>query len=531
VSYVALPKGELWNFDDRKWQVDILDDLHPSIVGRKPTQVGFTTISTCKFLWFLSQYKSRGMMTFPRRDDVTDFVAATLNPIIEGSEYLTTRLGRSDTMRMKRIGESFLHIMEASVTPRMLPVDILVNDEVDLSDPENLKQFVARLDVSQYKYHYRFSTPTVSGYGIDAEYERSDMREWLVTCSKCNYEQFLDWELNVARPDGKDPYYMCSGCHEKLAFDDITNGFWVPTGIESDVHGYQVSHMMMPISRPLELLIRDERTMDRKTFYNLRLGKPWRPIGGSMPATLFMDNSFTENYPMETHRSRGYRYYIGADQGNDVHVVVGRVPDGSDRIEIVYAEHISPQTSGDQFERLAAIIRMFDANFALCDGNPNRATVINMAKEFHGKMGIADIGSYNYPYKWHGFSGSAAYRMNCSRTDMLDGLRDDIGNGRIKIWGQWANRSRVVDQVVKQCGNLKRDTSVQKMRGGGEKVVGVWRSTGADHFAFALSLLRIAALAAPERSGFSFATIDGPAEEEEKKPRKSKVWEDTIYYD
>lgn len=531
VSYIALPKGSVWSFDDRKWQVEILEDLHPRIVVEKPTQIGLTTIATIKGLWFISHFKSRAMYTLPRRDDVTDYVATTLDPIIEGSEFLSVRMGRTNNARMKRIGDSFYHVTEASVTPRMLPVDILINDEVDMSDQENMEQFLARLDASKYKYHYQFSTPTVSGFGINSEYDRSDRRVWIVTCSRCSHEQELDWDEQLVR-DAVEPYLACNKCRDAILPGDITDGRWVITNPGAEAHGYHVSHLMLPYTRPISDLLREEKVMDKKTFYNLRLGRPWVPIGGSMTSSLFRDHAFRNGHAMMAHRENGYRYYLGADQGNEIHVVVGRVPVGGDKIEIVYAEHIKPRRGEDQFERLGAIARMFDVDFGICDANPNRTSIYNLSKELHGKLGAADIGSYSYPFKWHGFTGSSAYKLTVDRTDMLDGLRDDIASEKISLWGDWESRPYIVREIIRHCSSLKRDTETRRLQSGGETVVGVWRKTGEDHYAFAISLCRIAAVIAPNMSKFDFAVVGDSDNKEENKGRleKSRVWEGQYYY-
>jgi len=530
VSYIALPKGVTWTFEDRKWQIDILDDLHPRQVGRKPTQIGWTTLATSKALWFVSMYKSRAMYTLPRRDDVVDYVSTTLDPMIEASEYLASRMGGTNNARMKRIGDSFYHVMEASVTPRMLPVDILINDEVDMSDQGNIEQFIARLDASKYKYYYQFSTPTVAGFGIDAAYERSDKRIWLVTCSRCNTEQQLDWDDQLVVPGGDAmPYLACRGCSEPVRAEDIVDGQWLITNPTSEVHGYHVSHLMLPYTRPLDLLVEESKVMDRKTFYNLRLGKPWMPIGGSMPMSLFRDHAFRNGHSMQSYREKGYRYYLGADQGNEIHAIVGRVPVGGERLEIVYAEHIKPRHGEDQFERLSSIARMFDIDFGVIDANPNRNSAYNMCKELHGKIGAADIGSYTYPFRWSGFTGSSAYKITCNRTDILDGIRDDIANEKISFWGHWDNRPPILRDIVMQCGNLKRDTATKKLQSGGETVVGVWRKTGADHFAFALALLRLAAVISPNSTNFDFAVV-GDNGDDDRALQKSSVWENVYYY-
>lgn len=529
LSYITLPKGGKWSFSDRRWQIEILEDLHPSIVVMKPTQVGLTTIMTAKVLWFITFIKSRAMVTFPRRDDVYDYVAATIDPIVEASELLYTKLGKPNTVRMKRFGDSYFHIMEASVTPRMLPVDILANDEVDLSDPDNLEQFLARLDMSKYKYHYRFSTPTVAGYGIDAEYERSDQREWVVECEYCDREQVLDWEIHFALVEGT-PMYLCEACKEKLSVESIVNGKWVAMNPESLIHGYHVSHMMLPILRPPEKLFQESLVMDQKTFYNLRLGRPWRPIGGSMPPTLFRDNSFIRGHE-RMEWSDDERYFAGIDQANDAHIVIGRqTHEGG--LDIVYAEHIKPEGHGDHFDRLGMLLKLFNIRYGIIDANPNRVSAYKLCNEFHGKLSACDIGALNYPFRYHGFSGDSAYKVNVNRTDLLDGLRDMVSDGSLQIWGQWNNRLPVVDQMISHCGALKRDTAKRKLASGGEKIVGVWRKTGHDHFAFALGLLRLAAIIDPGASSFRATTIGSKERTSAKKRvkmKKSTVWSGLEY--
>jgi hypothetical protein len=506
VSYIALPKGEMWSFEDRKWQLDIMDDNSRSLVVMKPTQIGMTTIMTIKMLWFVSHIKSRAMVTFPRRDDVQDYVASTLDPIMEASEFLRTRIGRTDTIRLKRINNSFIHIMEASVTPRMLPVDILVNDEVDMSNPDNIEQFAARLDASKYAYHYRFSTPTVSGYGIDSEFERSTASEWMVRCVYCSLEQKLDWDSNVLFEGDEEPVVVCSSCHNELPIDSIVNGRWVSQNPDSDTHGYHITHLMLPITRPIARLVDEAKVMDQKTFHNLRLGRPWRPVGGSMSPQLIKDNCFLTGHAREDWPREEGQYFLGADQGNEIYVVIGRLTKAED-LEVVYAEHMKPKIEGEHFDRLGALMRLFNIEYAVIDAQPNKVSAYKLCREFHGHMSAGDIGALDYPFKFYGFDGDSAYRMGINRTDLIDGLRDWMVSGKIQLWGTWNNRDPIIEGIIQHCSALKRDTTKRRVPGGGERVVGIWRKAGADHFAFALGLLRLAAVVNPRSSNFRFTYV------------------------
>ena len=189
VTNIQLPKGAKWDFSDRKWQLDILNDTSKKIVCRKPTQVGMSTVFLIKMLHFADENACRLLYTLPRQDDVYDMVNSRLHDIVTESPYVRTAISEVDNVRMKKFKKSWLHFIEMSVPPRMLDADWMVNDEVDLSNQNNLQQAVSRLDASKYNTHHQISTPTIEGYGIDALYEISDKKQWFVQCGYCNYRQ------------------------------------------------------------------------------------------------------------------------------------------------------------------------------------------------------------------------------------------------------------------------------------------------------------------------------------------------------
>ena len=297
---------------------------------------------------------------------------------------------------------------------------------------------------------------------------------------------------------------------------------------ESDTHGYHVSHMMLPFTRPVDKLYEESKVMDVRTFYNLRLGRPWRPIGGSIPPQVFRDYSFQKGHQKEEWPRKGETYFLGADQGNDAHIMIGRLTESGD-VDVVYAEHVQPSSTDDHFERIGALMRLYNVRYGIVDANPNRVSAYKLCEEFDGKLSACDIGGLDYPFRFHGFTGTSAYKVNANRTDMLDGLRDWLVEGRFQIWGSWDTREPIVDEIINHCDALKRDTTTRRVQGGGEKVVGVWRKAGKDHFAFAFSLLRLAAVINPGAHSFDFAVIGQGRDKRNIKKRKSKVWKDLEY--
>ena len=124
------------------------------------------------------------------------------------------------------------------------------------------------------------------------------------------------------------------------------------------------------------------------------------------------------------------------------------------------------------------------------------------------------------------------YGLVAHRTDMLDGIRDWLYDGKLHLWGSWGNREPIIDEIINHCGILRRDTMTRKLQSGGEKVTGVWRKSGThDHFAFALGLMRIAAIVGPSRSsGFAFAIVgEDMSDDNEEDLVTSKVWKNLKY--
>lgn len=487
---IGLPEG-VWDFAERLWQIAIFDDMWPKLVIKKAAQIGMTVIMLCKTLHFLDQRKrSRGMYTLPRQDDLYTFVPARLVPMIKASPYLQARVGTDKDdpqgVRLRRIGSSYLYFSEGSVEPREVPVDILANDEVDRSNQEFLDQYEARLDASPLGYHYRFSTPTISGFGISRLWEQSDRREWFVKCTRCNKEQMLDWEktLNFDR-DGQ-PFFGCVKCRLPLDPEAIINGQWIPTAT-SVIHGYHVSHMMLPLSKPAPILYQQSLGMKSKNFANLRLGNTFVPSAGGMPPEIF-DVCFEAPYEKAIAPDGKHPYYVGVDQANDIHVLIGKKVGPS--LDVVYAT-VLRYNSDDSWDRLGKLIQRFRPACCIIDALPNRHNVKTLAKELRGRRIYAAFYDTNPQARQtlrpdRNEIGEQVVFIH--HTDSFDELRDDISAGKIGLWGRDRRDSPTIVDIVDHCNNIKRDEEERNTKVG-LVTIGVWRATGATHWANALNYL------------------------------------------
>jgi phage terminase large subunit GpA-like protein len=157
------------------------------------------------------------------------------------------------------------------------------------------------------------STPTVKGSSrIEAEYEKSDRREYHVPCPHCGEYQVLRWR----HPDGRyglihneatgAVYYACSECGERIEGHHKTQmlarGRWIPRNPDRAVRGYWLSGLYSPIGlgftwAELWSKWQDSHgdTANLKRFINTTLGESWEEQGESIQDMALIAR--LEDYP------------------------------------------------------------------------------------------------------------------------------------------------------------------------------------------------------------------------------------------
>lgn len=484
VNNVKLPKKLPWAFEDRPWQIEIIEDKSKYITCRKPTQIGMSTVFLGKMLHFADTHTCRAMLTLPRQDDVYDMVNSRLSEIIRESPYIRSKIGQINNVRMKEFGDSWLHFAEMSVEPRMMDVDWMVNDEVDLSNPLYLEQVNSRMDASKYGYHHKIGTPTIDGYGVDSLFELSDKKHWVVKCRYCLHEQHLTWDENIAFSDKDGAFYKCARCSQKITSEDIRNGQWIQFGSPKAFYsGYQINHLMVPMINPNKLWA-ESKTMSPKSFYNLRLGMPYTPTSGSITSEFVRENCFNSYHSWEVAAGKDKKYILGADQGNEIHVVVGHV-DHNERISIVFATKLSFE---EGFAELEKIVRRYNISMAVLDALPNHHSARQLADRLGTRMKVAYFTKMDAKYKT--LDGQ---RLHINKTDAYDYLVELISSGKIQFPEPSPRSNLLVNEIVSHMSNMRRDIIESKTRTGAELTTHLWKSVGKDHFADAMVYAIIAA--------------------------------------
>lgn len=547
ITYVDLLEQRKWEVDSRRWIIEPYQILNPWMIEKYPvglarkmsimksTQSGISTLGLVKMFHFTSQWDVRVFYTLPRQQDTIDMVSTRVDPMIHNSPYLKEKKGLPDSTHAKRIGNSYIFFMELSVEPRMQPADMLIVDEVDLSDQDYMSTAQNRLDASRWKIQLFMSTPTVSNWGIHNMYMHSDQRKWMFKCPKCAHSQVMDWEQTikvVGNPsDPEDVYYGCIRCDTRISIEQVQTGEWVAMKPSlSDEHvGYHISQMMTTPADILWKLWRDPQTR-LSEFYRKRLGVPYEIGGGSLSREDFLVNAFTEPYDEELmYEDTSSAYYMGVDQGNELQVLVGKVDrDNPHIIKIVHAELVDPVSPSNSdpsdygFSRIGKLMRMFKIKRCVIDGDPNRHDALSLQKDYPGRVIVADYVEHKEESKKKKDKKTGiTTNLTINRTIGFDNLFEAIKHGRIQLYGSATHLPQLVNIIIDQVTALKRDVETRKTRSGTTEVA-VYRKIRADHFAHAgVYLMQAVNL---DKSGMGKVVVLGLEEEESEEDTRASGW-------
>lgn len=196
--------GKPFSFVDHEYQETIVRDGSKLVIVRKCSQVGLSELTVRFAVGACNAIPNfTTIYTLPTAGFARTFAQTRIDPVIAGSPAAKSALNKEvDNSEVKQFGSSFLHIKGTIGTASAIsvPADMLVHDEVDFSDSEVMSNYTSRLTHSKYKLVRKFSTPTVSGYGISAEFDHS-RRFWnFVKCNHCNHWFVPDYFEHVRLP-------------------------------------------------------------------------------------------------------------------------------------------------------------------------------------------------------------------------------------------------------------------------------------------------------------------------------------------
>lgn len=441
------------------------------VVLAKSAQIGASAWAIRRTIRQTDQFGDTSVYIFPTDDHVREFGDERIEPAIEASPYLLSRIPRHfvHTKKLKRIGRGFMHLRgsNSKAGAQSIAAQMLVFDEYDLLDQTNLVQIERRISgakqIGKQPRILRLGYPFTVASGIDAAHASSDQRVWHVTCSACGDEQPIMWEenfrwtmpgvsdLETGKPRvfraGRDEFEdrkvlgevwrCCRSCEQSfedsspLARDGVLrSGRWIAQRPESNIVGFHAWRGMVPVTDLAALVIASRATKDaeREAFMVLDLGRPMAAEGSRLD-----EASLLRACSMGVERVEFYRGPHATTMGVDV---AGERALNVQIDEQLPADHpgvSNPRQSlwigtCESFEQVEQLIVRFNVHVAAIDSNPERRMVRALRGRFPGRVVLVeyDGNPLGEPLVVTSDEVGVPLKVRVNRTDALDGMMDAI---------------------------------------------------------------------------------------------------------
>lgn len=317
-------EGVPFTFDDHEYQIEIMRDTAARIDIRKCSQVGASELWAQKTLAMCAVLKNiRIMFSQPTKEMAVKFSKDRIDGVIEQSPYYGGLVAPGgNAAGMKKIGSNMLYIIGTfgANSAISIPAEIIICDEVDFSNEVVLGKLNSRLrhakSVNEYGdrgFRYRFSTPTVDGFGIDKGFQAGDQRYYMCKCEHCSKWVVPDYMTDFIIPGWDKPiiefgidnmgdngvdiegsWIKCSNCGNDLfqSLCNAANREWVAKHPDRHRHSYQIYPWDVPkYNTPAAIARQYDDYPLKSDFFNFVIGLPYSDA----------ENSFITN---DEHRAR-----------------------------------------------------------------------------------------------------------------------------------------------------------------------------------------------------------------------------------
>jgi hypothetical protein len=483
-----------WTLKDHEYQIGWLEEEAPHQCFIKGAQIGASEINVLKTLHghVFGRYPQGSLYLFPTRDDVKDFSKARFDPLIESNPFIGAYVHNTDSQNIKRIGRGFLYLRGARSTKtvggskksssqlKSISVDRVVFDEFDEMDEAMIELAQYRIAHSRVKELIYLGTPTIPDHGIDAMYQKSDQRVWMVECPACGKEESLDLEFpnSIRRRLDGTAYRACIHC---LAEVHPSKGRWIPqVPSKSDtLVGWWISQLNSNYVDPTHILDKyeDPPYGDLSEVMNSTLGRAYIPAENRL--THQEVYATCGNEPMASKHEGPT--CMGVDVGAVLHVIIAQRKTRKTLKVIKIGRY-------DSFNDLHDLARDFNVKSAVIDLFPEKRKVVEFQKsENFSVFGCNYVETRTGQIAWD----EHEHIIKGNRTEICDMTHSLVTNpGGLEL----PRRNAEVDQFVKETCNIAK--VLDEDNNSGSKIFR-YKKLGPDHYRHALNY----ALLASERTG------------------------------
>jgi len=501
-----------WTLDRHEYLRAIAQDPARVIVIEKAAQIGISTLMLSELIYrCLSGHNAGYFLDTAGR--MRKFVQARLDPIINADDDLTRRVvegrfqpdeiaptqrrrrrgGKSaDNVMLKHIGPGTAYFLSTQVMGDVKTVDLdaIYMDEVAELDDEKSEFAQDRLLHSDLKLQRWFSQPDIPEMDVDDWFQRSDKKYWHLRCSKCGSW----WALELAFPQclyqvRGEWRIGCPLCHVAL---NASRGKWVATHPGRPISGYHLTQLYGPHTTPTDIAEQWEQAQTKpsrmRRFQISILGNPYG--GDRQPITDALLNIRCGDWGIFSSAGAGVLVrqladqsrnpvgipsglpFAGIDQGDLIHLAIGRLSDGVMRI--VWLEETP------SWELVEKRLRDHKVAMFICDAMPYKTEAKRLCRAL--KSGAILYSSAKRTiYGIEDAETEPVHAINVDRTEYMDRVVDAFASAALYL------PKSMLEQTAHARDHLKR--FVKDRRDDGSMV---YRRNVANHYGMAIAAMMLA---------------------------------------
>jgi len=273
--------------------------------------------------------------------------------------------------------------------------DVMIYDEFDLCDVRGMVYGEDRTLGAEREIWRKIGNPTISGFGIDEEFELSDKKFWYIKCTHCNEWQRLDWLINFVRKEddssyslrympggGQDSGPVCRHCDRPM--DRLAAGEWVQEYPGRDVSGYDIDRLFgFPgndhIGQPRQVINETFASFNKaqgnhtrlQRFENNILSRTYAGSGAKFTDDILKNCVADYEMPMSAKGTYG-----GVDVGARLHLHIEKVVSGKRR-------KVFTGTVPDWHE-LSMMVKRFGMTGGVIDAEPEHHAALEWVQAHPG---------------------------------------------------------------------------------------------------------------------------------------------------
>ena len=359
-----------FEFDDHRFMLQPYADSSPDQVIMKSAQVGWSVAAILKSVHAAALLKLNVIYILPTRNASGEFVVPKVNPMLQRNPSLAALVKSTDNKSLKQVGDRFIYFKGAFHRGEAVSTtaDLVIADEFDISDQAVLTTYESRLQASKYAWFWRFSNPTIPGFGVHELFQESDQMTWFVTCPHCGYEWYMEFERGERshHVDVEKGIYACGKCLKELPDDDRQSGRWIARYPNRTRRGYHISQLIVPWVPAKKIVQQSTKSPD--FFNNFVLGLPYQ-------ASELLVNRDSILGCLSRDVGKRQDFVLGVDNGLIKHWVLGN------------REGILAYGKTEHWEDIERMIKTYNATTVI-DALPDFTIPQQLVQKYRGKVHV-----------------------------------------------------------------------------------------------------------------------------------------------